>query len=187
MCTCKSARLPLDVFSSLHHLPDPVKQEDGHHKPFSEVFGTATTEEACPSLAKKHQRKQIFTLSIQHARNTDRMLQCDECEVETGVFKKEALSLSDRNQFDVVFNDMSFSCGAQLADLELPPSLQNVFVRDLTCSNPTEKLYYSLGHENIHVCYYCGQEVKSESVTDDLYYPRCNSCNAHAKVRRHGK
>ena len=59
--TCKPVRLPSDVFKRLHHLPDPTLGDNGHHKPFEEVFGKKTTEEGRPS------NKRPFVPSIQHA------------------------------------------------------------------------------------------------------------------------
>ncbi len=79
--TCNPPRLPPEVFSTLHSLPDPVPGEDGHYKPFGDVFGTKTNESHRPSLQKKAQRRKTlpFTASVQHVKNIDLMLQCDEC------------------------------------------------------------------------------------------------------------
>lgn len=46
---CKMPRLPKEVFDTICHLPDPVKDGDVY-KPFSDVYGTITTEEDRPSL-----------------------------------------------------------------------------------------------------------------------------------------
>ena len=50
---CKPPRLPSDVFSQIHHLPDPVPASDGHYKSFSDIYGTQTTEINLPSLKKR--------------------------------------------------------------------------------------------------------------------------------------
>lgn len=48
-CVCKPTRLPVDIFDSLHHLPDPVPNDD-HYFDFDSLYGKVeTTEEHCPS------------------------------------------------------------------------------------------------------------------------------------------
>ena len=78
---CKPLRMSKEIFSKLHCLPDPVPGEDGHYKKFDEVFGTDTTESHRPSLSRTPKRKKTlpFVASLQHVRNVDLMLQCDEC------------------------------------------------------------------------------------------------------------
>ena len=73
---CRLPRLPRDVFDTLHHLPDPIR--DGTiFKPFCDVYGTATTEEDRPSLsslAEKCSHGMPFSPSGQFARNVARTL-----------------------------------------------------------------------------------------------------------------
>lgn len=46
---CKPPRLPQEIFNTLHYIPDPI--HDGNvHKPFSDIYGTITTEKDRPSL-----------------------------------------------------------------------------------------------------------------------------------------
>ena len=56
----------MEAFRDLHHLPDPLPGEEGHYAPFSEVYGTATTEQHRPSLQVKNGRQKTlpFTASI---------------------------------------------------------------------------------------------------------------------------
>lgn len=51
-----------------------------------------------------------------------------------------------------------------------------VFVRDLTCSDYVEKLYYSLGHDTIFV--HCSEPIENEEMTppDCPNYPQCEGC-----------
>lgn len=49
---CNPARMPSEVFSSLHHLPDPTPADNEHYKPFSDLYGTLTTEKHRPTLLK---------------------------------------------------------------------------------------------------------------------------------------
>ena len=80
---CLPPRLPSDVFSKIHNLPDPTPGSDGHYKRFSEVYGTKTIEAHRPSLAKKAGKAKTlpFIASVQHVRNISLMIQCEECEM----------------------------------------------------------------------------------------------------------
>ena len=55
---CKPVRLDLDIFKSLHYLPDPVPGDDGHYKSFEELYGTITTEQYIPSLSIQQENLQ---------------------------------------------------------------------------------------------------------------------------------
>ena len=77
-CTiCKLPRLSQDVFSKLHHLPDPIIGDDQHYLNFEEVFGTDTTEKDRPSAQKSKDGGRKFTLK--HVKNANIMLMCDDC------------------------------------------------------------------------------------------------------------
>ena len=182
MCSiCKPIRLPSEVFETIHHLPDPMVASDGHFLPFDEVFGQPTSEKYRPSLHSK-KKKTTFTALLQHAKNANLLLQCDECGKWRLVYSVSKLSATQRNQ---LMSGMSFSCGANLQDLEIPDDLPTVFVKDLSCSQLTEKLYYSVGHEI--VCYYCGTD-EPEQVTEDDYYPLCSECSkSKERVKKYGK
>lgn len=43
-------RLPEEVFSDLHFLPDPVLNDAAEYKDLDEVYGTITTDKDRPSL-----------------------------------------------------------------------------------------------------------------------------------------
>ena len=50
---CRPVRLPQEVFTNIHWLPDPLLTVDkSHYKQFEEVFGIETSECDCPSLAE---------------------------------------------------------------------------------------------------------------------------------------
>ena len=49
-------------------VPDPVLKDDGHYKPFDEVYDVETTEEHRPSLQKRSPLS--FYASVQLVRNT---------------------------------------------------------------------------------------------------------------------
>ena len=52
-CTiCKPVTMDAEIFKEVHFLPDPVMGLDDHYVPFAEIYGKATNEDHCPSLAK---------------------------------------------------------------------------------------------------------------------------------------
>ena len=70
---------------------------------------------------------------------------------------------------------MSFSCGAQLQDADIPAYLQDVvFVRQLVCEEPIEKLYYAAKFADI--CIHCASPVAAWSDNEE-YYPQCEGCS----------
>ena len=107
------------MFESLHHLPDPTLGSDGHYKPFEELFGRSTSGDGRPSLNKSRDiRKGPFVPSIQHARNTYLMIQCEECLKWRIVYSRHKLTVKQRAVLEKKCEDFSFSCGCDLADLE---------------------------------------------------------------------
>ena len=74
------------------------------------------------------------------------------------------------------------ACGASFEDIEFPDELESVCIRDHSCGDPVEKLYYSAGYNPI--CYYCASEEVCE-VPQDVY-PLCSDCisKAHVKKRK---
>ena len=73
-------------------------------------------------------------------------------------------------------NGLSFSCGAQLQDSDLPDSVEEiVFVRKLACEDPIEKLYYSAQFEDI-ICVHCSGPVQPWSDNENVNVK-------HAKIR----
>ena len=55
---CRPVRMQREAFDTLSFLPDTVPGEEGHYRPFNDVFGTPTSEEFRPSLqtSKSKQR-----------------------------------------------------------------------------------------------------------------------------------
>ena len=91
---CKPLRLPQEAFNDLHILPDPVPGDDGHYVPFESAYGTATSKEHQPSLYKHSKKHKTlpFIASIQHVKNTNLMIQCEECGMWRLVNAKKKLS-----------------------------------------------------------------------------------------------
>jgi hypothetical protein len=76
---CKPLRLPRDVFEKIKPFPDPIPGTDGHYLSFAEVYGSDTSEEHRPSAKKSKQRTLPFHGKLQHVKNANLMIICEEC------------------------------------------------------------------------------------------------------------
>ena len=125
------------------------------------MFGTKTSEEHRPSSKRKSQKDKTlpFSASVQHVKNTDMMIMCDECEMRRLVYSKRKLKPQERTEVERGLDGLSFSCGAHLEDSDLPDHLKAiVFMCKLSCEDPVEKLYYSAQYEDI--CVHCSVPVQ---------------------------
>ena len=97
-----------------------------------------------PSFAKRTRRAKSlpFVASVQHVRNVRLMIQCEECCMWCLLHSPRKLSSTARQELVGILDDYTFTCGATLGDLELSGNLSDVYVRDVQCYNPLEKLYY---------------------------------------------
>ena len=80
---------------------------------------------------------------------------CKECRYTASlwwmwrlVYSIKKLTTPQHNQLMSAFEELSFSCGAPLEEMDLPEEFPVIFVKKLSCSDPTEKLYYSVGHKS---------------------------------------
>ena len=179
---CLPPPLPDDVFEKLSHLPDLLPGSEGHYKHFSEVFGSKTSEEHRPSSKCKSQKQKALPLypSMQHVKNTEMMLLCDECEMWRLLYAKRKLKKNEKEELERALDGMSFSCGAQLQDADIPVYLKEiVYVRQMSCEDPIEKLYYSTKYEDI--CIYCAASVPPRS-DNEQHYPQCSNCEDKPKI-----
>lgn len=174
--------MPREAFDALSFLPDPVPDEDGHYCTFESVFGKSTSEEYRPSLqsGKSKQKGTPFSPSVQHVKNADIMIQCEECEMWRLVYGKYKLTTAERAMLNQALEDFTFTCGAVLSDLQLEGERldgEHVFVKGLRCYEPLEKLYYSVGTCE-PICVYC---CSSENITPKQdSYPQCKDCPERA-------
>lgn len=172
--------LPETKFAKLWHLPDPIPGNDDHYKPFGEVFSTRTMEDYCPSKAKSKWKTLPLHPSVQHVRNTQMMLLCEECSVRRLIYSKQKLKQVEKTNLLQALNGMSFSCGAQLQDANILEHLKyTVFICQMACEQPVEKLYYFAESEDIRV--HCSGDVDPWSDLKE-YYPQCEGCSAKTKI-----
>ena len=87
-------------------------------------------------------------------------MQCEECDKWRLIFCKHKLNAQEVSELHSILEDVSYTCGTTFDDLDLSGRLTNVFVKDHTCEDNIERLYYSCSFEPF--CVHCA----SEDVTD---------------------
>ena len=105
------------------------------------------------------------------------MLQCDECAMWRLLYSKFKLTKKERVDFQVAIEDISFTCGAPLQDLQLPGRLNEVYNRELCCGETNEKLYYTAKY--FPICIYCADTVQS---VPKEKYPQCSACKDKPEI-----
>ncbi|CAB4024059.1 Hypothetical predicted protein [Paramuricea clavata] len=172
----KPTSLPSDVFEEIKFHHDPVTNDGGHYKPFEVVYGKTTSEKHRSTLQKRPARIKTlpFVSSVQNPRNTNMMIQCEECEMWRLVYSMCKLTAVERLQLDNALSDYTYTCGATLSDLDLNGRLADVCIRDIQCYDPLEKLYFSMNKDPICI-YCCGS---ANLVTKEGCYPQCNNCDS---------
>ena len=114
---CKPVRTEKEIFEKLKFLPDhPQIQDDGHYQPFQEAIAlNTTTEQDQPSQKGKKKASPLsFSPSVQHTRNADTIVQCNECSMWRLLFSKRKLSVTECATLQVVLEDILYTCGVSL-------------------------------------------------------------------------
>ena len=182
---CKPVRMDSERFKSIHFLPDPVMGSDDHYVPFTDVYGTDTSKNECPSLIHRRKMKTLtYSPSEQHVRNAGVLVQCDECNKWRLLFSKRKLSVRECTQLEGIIANISYSCGATIEDLILPDTLKSVGIRSHNCSDPIEKIYYSAYKDDL-ICIHCGSSNDlTIPVESDTFYPYCSDCLSSERIHR---
>ena len=94
-------------------------------------------------------------------------------EYTTCIIELYTLCILEYNNFFAqwsLLDNYSYICGSSLQDMELPEPFSEVYVCNINCYDPIEKLYYSAGYTPI--CIYYAVEVD----VDSAFYPQCAHC-----------
>ena len=78
------------------------------------------------------------------------------------MYSKHKLSIQDKTEIQSFLDDIAYTCGSTLQDLNLPEKFSCVYISEHSCSDPNEKLYYSAVYEPI--CIYCADEEDIEDI-----------------------
>ena len=74
---------------------------------------------------------------------------------------KRKLSAAERASLQVMLEDISYTCGASLDELDLPDRLSTVVIHNHQCGDGTERLYYSAGYEKIYASTVLQRQISS--------------------------
>lgn len=118
---CCPPWLPADVFTTLHHLPDPVPDSTGeHYKDFADIYGSDTNEKHRPSLADSSRKPHgiPFQPSAQYAKNVNETIKCTECLKPRVLYSKNKLKVTDQITLQNLLANVNYSCGSVLSDVQ---------------------------------------------------------------------
>lgn len=104
--------------------------------------------------------------TVQHVKNIGVMLQCEECDLWRLLYSKRKLSIRE-TEIQSFLDDIAYTCGATLEELNLPEKFSCIYIREHSCSDTVEKLYYSAGYAPI--CIYCAEEDVRTVMSTTLY------------------
>ena len=113
---CKPPRLPEEIFSALHFLPDPTPNND-HYLPFEEVYGTVTSEKFTPlkTVAQKDP-EMPFSATAQTAKNVKEVVVCEECDKRRLLHSKRKLNKLQKVMLTSALDILTYTCGSSFAD-----------------------------------------------------------------------
>ena len=180
---CRPPQLPVDIFDTLHHLPDPVPDSTGeHYKDFDDIYGSNTTEKHRPSLADSSRKPHglPFQPNAQYAKNVNETIKCTECLKPRVLYSKNKLKFTDQITLQNLLVNVNYSCGSVLSDIQ-DETLSNsqrevvdkVFVRaNLQCEDKIETPYYS-SNSFSDVCIHCGDP--DNIVQEETFSQHANS------------
>ena len=188
---CAPPTLPREVFESLHQFPDPTKMTGSDSfKPFREVWGKATNEDARPSTAsvpqQDRQREGNVALKSETARQT---ISCSECQKPRCVYANKRLDASQSVAVACGTEDVLFVCGSPLLPADHALAADVVVRSSLTCSADVERAYFSAKKAFSPVCYVCGINAPAATPADvarqyqSIHMP-CAACAALGKKPR---
>ena len=115
-----------------------------------------------------------FSPSSQAAKNTNVVVQCDECGKWRCIYSKLKLKKYTAVKLNRFNQEFVYSCGTVLHE-QCSNIIANVFVKvNLTCNSPIEIPFYSACNDPI--CFYCGCEEENSLEKEDAKYPICKIC-----------
>ena len=172
--------LPVEMFSALHKLLTQCLEMRGHFKTFSEEYATDTNKSHRPFLQKKPRAKTLpFVSTLRHVLNVDMMLECEHCRRWRLLYSQYKLTEKDRTDLEKALQYVSFTCGSPLQELELPGKLVNVYIWDMVCEEPIERLYCTAKYPLICVHCVCSFEINFNTDQSHFY----SQCSGYQKPK----
>ena len=116
-----------------------------------------------------------YSPSQQHAGSAEVLVQSDECDKWPLFFSKRKLSAIEHAQLEQIIADVSYSCVATKADLNVPDTLKSVGIGSRNGSDPFEKIYYSAYKDDLICFTACGSSNElMVPVKSDTFYKYCS-------------
>ena len=119
-----------------------------------------------PPLRSQNVGRLPFSSNLKHVKNVDMMLQCEECESWRLLYSQKKLTHRERTQLE--------------EDLDLTGKVADVYVRDIVCGKPIQKIYYSAKYPPI--CVYCATPVDPDPKSDDCL--QCTDCSGKPHIKK---
>ena len=158
--------------------PDPVPYDEDGVMRYTE--GIDKDEKYLPSKIgdpSKADQTIPFTPTAQTAKNVGLLLNCDECSKPLLLHAKHKLQTKKLNEAKRVLNDLVFTCGSSLSELDEEGAdniVDTVYVKEnLYCTQMIELPYFSCQtHQD--ACIRCGHS--GELTKEQEHYPQCKRC-----------
>jgi len=80
--------------------------------------------------------------------------------------RKLSKTIKEKEELQLFFDDVSYTCGGTIQELDLSEKFSCVFAREHNCFDTVEKLCYSAGYDLI--CVHCASDT-SELIETDYY------------------
>ena len=179
--TCRPPRLPLLEFRQLTWLPDPQFMDAAkeHYKAFDDIFGQDTVEVDRP-VAKTQENKSgkaYFTKEkVRYA------VECVSCGKWRCVYAPTKPPRASTDQFHQAVDTLMYTCGAPILPEGHPVAEIFIVRRDISCSDPVEKQYYSCNNFDL-ICCRCGSTEPDALVNEEMkrqykvVSPVCRACS----------
>ena len=110
-----------------------IEQQPSTSRSLSNAFTILMSNQAALSRRRlpdridaRHKKDNLFNDLIRHVTNVGIMVQCKQCDMWRLLYSKRKLTLSEKQQLQSLFEDVSYSCGAMFEELNLPDTLSSV-------------------------------------------------------------
>ena len=105
------------VFNQVHYIPDPIPKNEQHYKPFSNLFGTLSTERYSHSLktggGKKHGIPLNPNVQTAHA------IMCSECLRPRVIYAQYKLIHAEEGALYRTMEGLFYTCGSTLKGVQV--------------------------------------------------------------------
>ncbi|PKC00198.1 hypothetical protein RhiirA5_428549 [Rhizophagus irregularis] len=109
---CYSIRMPIDIFQSLHFLPDPVPSRDNpdHYESFVNLYGKSTTEKFCPSLISLVSKTEPAPSNILVSAKIRDYIKCNFCGKMRYLYSGLRLTEQEMQDLNFALQTYTYSC-----------------------------------------------------------------------------